>query len=223
MKNIKLKILTLITISMMVLGCSQKDYTDRKELKILVVGDSLSDSYQINPDKSWTKLIQDKFDENSLNVSLVNISQSGDRTADALKKHQEHLEVKADIVIMNIGANDALKRVNVEETIDNYTEMVESFKSTQQKPEILLVNIKPPSAVNVVAPFVSNYTKVVPTIADKYRLSYVKDFFDGLDSGLANNKHFLADKVHPSELAQPILAENIYKAVLPLIEKKHNQ
>ncbi len=223
MKIIKLKSLTLITISMMVMGCSQKDYTDRKELKLLVVGDSLSDAYQINPNKSWTKLVQDKFDENSLNVSLINISQSGDRTSDALDKHHEHLAVEPDIVIMNIGSNDALKRVNIGKTIDNYKEMVESFKSTKQKPEILLVNIKPPAAVNLVAPFVSNYLTVVPTIAEKYNLPYMKDFFDGLDSGLANNKHFLADRVHPSELAQPILAENVYKAVLPLIDKKHNQ
>lgn len=225
MKNIKKTILiTTIIVSSILSGCSKKEnYTDKKELKMLIIGDSLSDAYEISSSKSWTNILQKKFDENSLNVSIVNSSKSGDKTIDAVNKNEKNLSERADIVIMNIGANDALKKIPINKTIENYQEIVESLSDSPQKPEIILVNIKPPTAISFLAPHSKEYTKIVPEIASKYNLSYVPDFFNNLDTGITNNKHFLTDRLHPSESAQPILANTIYEAVLPAIRKKHAQ
>lgn len=221
--NKKLQITAVVLLAVLSFGCSKKDYSDKPELKLLIVGDSLSAAYQINPNDSWTKLLQDKFDENAYNVKIKNISESGDRTSDAFDNHDDHLASKPDIVIMNIGANDALKRVPVNETKQNYTHMVESFIGSETKPDMLLVNIKPPEAVIKAAPFVKSYLTIVPEIASSHNVAYMEDFFDELDTGLINNKHFLPDRVHPNEKAQPILAENIYEAIVPLIEKRYTK
>lgn len=216
-----IKMISMLSLCAIALGCSQKDYTHKKELKLLVVGDSLSAAYDINPAKSWTEIIQKKFDEDSLNIALINMSTSGDTTQNALDKNDEHLSVHPDIVLMNIGANDALKNVNPDLTKNNLSEMITSFKNSDNKPDIIMVNIKPPYAISFMMPNVKKYTTIVPEISDIYKLEYIPDLFNNLDTSINNSKHFLADKVHPNENAQPIIADTIYKKLLPIIKNRH--
>lgn len=207
----------------LVSACSNQNFTDKPELTMLIVGDSLSASYQINPKTSWTHLLQDKFDENLMNVKIINISKSGDTTGDALNKSEEHLAANADIVLLNIGANDALKKIPINKTKDNLVEMIEYFNHSPKKPKIMLVNIKPPAMISLAAPHIKAYTEIIPEFSNTYKVPYIEDFFAGLNTSFTSNKHFLGDKIHPNETAQPIIVDTVYKAVKPLIIQRHNK
>lgn len=214
--------LGLIVSTILLSGCSKnEDFSNQKELKLLIIGDSLSSAYEIPKDKSWPELIQKKFDENYINVKVVNHSKSGDRTVEALKNQNKHIAENPDIVVINIGANDALKKTPVAQTIENYEELLDGLKNSTNKPEFLLVNIRPPKAISFIAPHSKEYLEIIPDIARTNNLTYVPDFFNGLDNSMINNKHFLSDKLHPNDKAQPILMNTIYDAVLPLIKKKY--
>lgn len=171
---------------------------------ILVLGDSISASYGIDPNDGWVSLLQDKLEREKYNYTVINASVSGNTTGDGLARLPALLEqYQPSIVILELGGNDGLRGYPIKIKKKNLQTMIDL--SQQHSAKVLLAGIEiPPN-------YGQRYT-------DLFRNSYLEldrnndiAFLPFVLKGIATNKNLMQeDLIHPRAEAQPLILENIW-------------
>jgi len=177
---------------------------------ILVFGDSLSAAYGIPRESGWVSLLQRQLPQHR----VVNASVSGETTAGGLTRlpnilaaHRPHL------TIIELGANDGLRGLPLRQTARNLEAMIDLAK--QQGSAVLLVGMRLPPNYGpaYTYQFQALYTEVAK--AGKVRL------VPFLLAGMADQRNrFLADGLHPDAGAQPLLVDNVWRELKPMLKEK---
>ncbi len=178
---------------------------------ILVFGDSLSAGYGIRQDAAWPALLAKRLQEKSFDYNVVNASISGETTSggrtrlDAvLAKHSPH------IAIIALGANDGLRGLPIATMRDNLTAMTDNAQ--KRKAKVLIVGQRLPPNYGVYA---VQFHDTFSTVA-KSRKTALVDF---LLEGIATRPQlFQADNLHPTAEAQPLLLDNVWRELEPLLK-----
>lgn len=210
-------ILNLIICTLM-FGCIQGTNKVKKEPTILIVGDSLSAAYQLPADKGWVKLISNDLLEKGLNHKIINLSVNGATTADALKSIEAGRYYDIDILVLAVGANDALQRLDPQTSYDNINKIIQNIE-TKSNPQVLLVNLSPPKQLGVFGLGMFQYRKIYTQMRDQHDPYY---YIDNLMSGL-DNSHFLTDMIHPNAAGQIIMKDNVLPMLEKIIDKNYTQ
>lgn len=178
---------------------------DEQEIKILVMGDSLSAAYGIPKELGWVNLLRTTLGDT---YSITNASISGETTGGGLAVLPRHLqEYDPDLVILELGANDGLRGFPVSRIRSNLAEMIElSIKSDAR---VLLVGIH--ILPNYGRRYTESFYAVFKELAIKYNISLVPFLLDGV---ALKPELMQDDQLHPTAEAQPLLLQNI----LPLLE-----
>ena len=177
---------------------------------ILVFGDSLSAGYGIRQDAAWPALLAKRLQEKRLDYSVVNASISGETTSGgrtridaALARHSPQ------VVIVALGANDGLRGLPVSQLRDNLTAIVSSAQ--KKKARVLLVGQRIPPNYGIYA---LQFQQVFGEVASARKTTLV----DFLLAGVATQPHlFQADNLHPTAEAQPLLLDNVWRGLAPLL------
>lgn len=182
---------------------------DEQEIKILVMGDSLSAAYGIPKELGWVNLLREQLGGG---FSVTNASISGETTGGGLAVLPEHLQnYDPDLVILELGANDGLRGFPVSRMRSNLEQMIDL--SLQSSARVLLVGI------HILPNYGRRYTEafysVFQELAAQYELSLVPFLLDGV---ALKPELMQDDQLHPTAEAQPILLQNI----LPLLEHELN-
>lgn len=177
---------------------------------ILVVGDSLSAEFGLQRGKGWVALMEHKIAEDRLHATIVNASISGDTTHGGrnrlpalLAKHQPS------IVVIELGANDALRGLSQALTQENLIHMTQTAQRAGAK--VLLLGMQLPP--NYGPDYTKKFAETYPEVARITKSSLVPFFLDEVANppNLADaGKLFQSDNFHPNELAQPILLKNVW-------------
>jgi len=180
---------------------------------ILVYGDSLSAAYGLPQDAGWAALLQARLKQQSLDYTVSNVSVSGETTsggaariAQALKAHRPK------VIIVELGANDGLRGLPPREMRANLAQILSA--SRRAKARVLLVGMRMPP--NYGASYTHEFAAVYTDLAREYRTALVPYLLQGMDQQRAL---FQADDLHPTATAQPILLENVWKSLLPLLKQ----
>lgn len=179
---------------------------------ILILGDSLSAAYGIPVTKGWVSLLEKKLRQEQPEIRLVNASISGETTAGGLRRLPGLLKRHApDILIIELGGNDGLRGIMPKQMESNLSTMIELAKA--EKVKVLLLGMKIPS--NYGPQFSGQFEEVYRQLAKRHDLAFVPFFLAGvaLDAALMQN-----DGIHPNVDAQPLLAERVRKALVPLMD-----
>jgi len=179
--------------------------------RILVIGDSLSAAYNMPSRDAWPSLLETRLIEHGYPWRVFNSSITGDTTEGALARLPRLLERHApEIVIIELGGNDGLRGLSPEVTRSNMAKMIEMSQS--QGAEVLLTGIRIPP--NYGDQYVRQFEGIYPHLAGQYDAALVPFFMEGvaLDPNLMQ-----ADGIHPSVEAQPILLDNVWPALEPLL------
>ncbi|RUR10693.1 arylesterase [Legionella sp. km772] len=177
---------------------------------IVVIGDSLSAGYGIDPQKGWVNLLADKLKDKG-QFKIINLSTSGDTTSNGLAKLPHALEqYKPDILIIELGANDGLRGLAINQIKDNLTLMLEQVKKTKAKILILGTYLPP----NYGPAYLNQFNNTFKTLAEHYKIAYVPMFLEGV---AGNEKLMQNDGLHPNEEGQPLILKNIWPALIPLL------
>lgn len=175
---------------------------EARELKVLVMGDSLSVAYGLRAEQGWVALADARSDR----YQFHNASISGETTAGGRSRIAAELaRVKPDIVIIELGGNDGLRGLPLEQMGGNLGWMIGASKSSGAR--VLLAGMH------------------LPPNLGRYAVDFQRSFVlisERLDTGLI--PHFLAplglerrwfqdDNIHPTAKAQPLLAEHVLKAL----------
>jgi acyl-CoA thioesterase-1 len=180
---------------------------------ILVFGDSLSSGYGVPQGAGWAALLQQRLHEEKLDYKVVNASISGETTlggknriAAALAMHQPA------IVILALGANDGLRGQSLEAMQSNLESMIATCRKRNAR--VLLVGMRLPP--NYGAAYTEKFRRVFDDIARHRELPRVPFLLEGFAEapGL-----FQPDGIHPAVQAQPIMLNNVWRALRPMLRK----
>jgi acyl-CoA thioesterase-1 len=185
--------------------------------KILVYGDSLSAAYGIAQARGWVALLEERINRDKHNYTVVNASISGETTSGGVSRMRKALEQhRPAIVILELGANDGLRGLPVAETKKNLAAMIEASKSAGAR--VLLVGLRMPP--NYGPQYTRAFDGAYAELARRHRVALVPFLFEGLAD---TPEHFQPDRMHPTEAAQPVLLENVWRGLAPMLGRARKE
>jgi len=180
---------------------------------ILVYGDSLSSAYGIGQREGWVTLLEERLKQRKLDYSVANASISGETTSGGAARIDDALaRFRPEVVIVALGANDGLRGLPVTEVKANLLRIIGAAQARQAK--VLVAGMRMPP--NYGAKYTQAFQQAFADAARERRAAYVPFLLDGIAD---NRDLFLADQIHPSAQAQPIILDTVWKGLAPLLRK----
>jgi acyl-CoA thioesterase-1 len=193
-----------------VLAASGSAYSAPKT--ILVVGDSLSAEYGLARGSGWVALLDQKLKAEKLDAHIVNASISGDTTSGGRSRLPGLLvQHKPNIVVLELGANDGLRGLPVAAAEDNLRSMINLAQ--QNRAKVLLVGIHMPA--NYGRAYTERFSGMYKQLSLETKVPLVPYMLQGVELVPAN---FQADRLHPLAAAHPVILNNIWPQLAPLIK-----
>ncbi len=179
---------------------------------ILVVGDSLSAGYGLAQGQSWPSLLEKRLRQMRLDYNVVNASISGDTTAGGRSRIGAALEqTKPAIVIIALGGNDGLRGQPIQAMRDNLAAMITAAQA--RKARVVLVGMQIPP--NYGFDYTRDFEQSYGMLARRHKAALVPFLL----AGMAQRRElFQADGIHPVAAAQPILLDNVWAVLRPLLK-----
>ncbi|WP_446893114.1 arylesterase [Acinetobacter sp. NS4_7] len=172
---------------------------------IMIVGDSLSAGYGIQPQQGWVHLLQKRLEQQyPKQHKVVNASVSGETTSGALARLPKLLQThRPDVVVIELGGNDGLRGQPPQMIQKNLANLIQH--SQKAKAKVVIFGMKmPPNYGSAYSKAFENNYKVV---SQQYKVKLLPFFMEGI----AGNKQLMQkDLIHPNAKAQPILLNNAY-------------
>lgn len=169
----------------------------------LVMGDSLSAAYGIPNESGWVALLAKRYQEQA--IRLINASLSGETTSGGLQRLPALLELhRPQRVILELGANDALRGQNLRKMQRNLRKMIKL--SLAQGAEVVLLGIRLPSNYGPIYDRLlrNSYATLAKEFALRFDPFFLQDV--ALEPDLMQQ-----DGLHPNEKAQPIIMERVWR------------
>ncbi len=189
--------------------------TDSTSKSILFFGDSLTAGYGLdNPDDAFPGLIQDRIDSLGLDYTVINAGLSGETTAGGKNRLEWVLEPDVDIFVLELGANDGLRGVNVAETRENLQWMIDKVKTEAPDATIVLVGMQLPP--NLGPEYTSNFKAIFPELAEKNDMALVPFLLEDVGGIASLNQN---DGIHPTAEGHKILANNVWEVLGPILKE----
>ncbi|WP_429405301.1 arylesterase [Paraburkholderia sp. GAS82] len=178
---------------------------------IMVLGDSISAEYGLPRDTGWVALMRQRLANERIDYSVANASISGDTTSGGRARMPELIQrLKPSIVIVELGANDALRGVPLPTTEDNLRTIVEQAQQAHAKVVLIGMYVPP----NYGPDYTQKFHGVYEQISKDLHVSLVPFLL----AGIADKPDmFQADQMHPTQQAQPVLLDNVWPTVKPLL------
>lgn len=185
------------------------------DARILVLGDSLSAAYGIEPQQGWVKLLEHRLGE-KYPYRVINASVSGETSGGGLSRLPALLEEhQPSWVILELGANDGLRGHPLNVMQHNLVQIIEKSRSAGAQVLLLGMEIPPNYGQRYAQQFRDSYVR----LAKQYQLPFVTFF---LDKVALNANLMQGDGLHPNAEAQPILLENVWTVLQPLLQTQDN-
>lgn len=180
---------------------------------ILVFGDSLSAAYGLEKNLGWVELLAQRVQKEGYAYQVVNASISGETSAGGLSRINNSLKLhKPDIVVVELGANDGLRGLPVAALKDNLSQMIHIAR--QQSAQVVLVGIQIPP--NYGLKYAKGFSSTFDQLAKEFNTSYVPFLLAKVAGNRQLNQN---DGIHPTAAAQPILLNNVWPHLKPLLKK----
>ena len=184
----------------------------QEPLEIVALGDSLTAGYQLAPGDGFVPQLQAALDARGHHVIIYNAGVSGDTSAGGLARLDWSIGEGTDAVILELGANDALRGLPPKGTRDNLRQIIERI--TQRGIPVLLAGMYAPP--NLGSSYANHFNTIYPDLATTYDLIFDRFFLEGV----AGKKNLnLADAIHPNAQGIHIIVRRILPKVEQLIEQ----
>lgn len=182
--------------------------------KLLILGDSLSAEYGLARGSGWVALLEQRMKQQGIGATVVNASISGETTSGGrtrlpglLKQHQPTH------VVIELGGNDALRGFPLRTTQDNLQAMVDAAQRAGAK--VLVVGMQVPP--NYGKRYAADFAGVFARVAQGSRVALVPFLLQGVADRPDAREWFQADGIHPLAKAHPVMLENVWRGLRPLL------
>ena len=178
---------------------------------IVVFGDSLVAGYQLPPGAGFPDRLQVALTDRGINAKIIGAGVSGDTTSGGLSRLAWSVPDGTDAVILELGANDALRGLPPEKTAENLQSMVQQLLDRNIK--VLLVGMLSPP--NMGEDYAAAFNPIYANLAEKFEIPLYPFFLDGV---MTVDGMTLDDGMHPSEEGVDVMVAGIFPLVERLIE-----
>jgi acyl-CoA thioesterase-1 len=180
---------------------------------ILVYGDSLSAAYGISQKDGWVSLLGERLRQRGNDYIVVNASISGETTSGGAARIGDALErFRPAILVLALGGNDGLRGLPVAAMKANLAKIVGAAQARNAR--VLVVGMRIPP--NYGRKYTDEFFGAFAEVAKQHRAAYVPFLLDGIGE---RRELFQPDQIHPTEAAQPLVLETVWRGLQPLLEK----
>lgn len=180
---------------------------------IVAFGDSLTAGLGVPQDQSYPAQLQRKLDAAGYAYRVVNSGVSGETTAGGVRRVSWILKNKPAIVILELGGNDGLRGLSLQETKANLERIIQQLQRASVT--VVLAGMKLPP--NYGQDYVEGFEALYQALATQYRLTLIPFFLDGVAASSSLNQ---ADGIHPTGEGYRIIVEKLLPTLEPLLERK---
>ncbi|MCG3721443.1 multifunctional acyl-CoA thioesterase I/protease I/lysophospholipase L1 [Vibrio cincinnatiensis] len=178
---------------------------------LLVLGDSLSAGYQMPLEKAWPSLLNQTFSQQSLDITVINGSISGDTTGNGLERLPALLEQHhPQWVLITLGANDGLRGFPPHLIENNLRAMIVQIKASNAQPMIMQIHTPP----NYGRRYSEAFAEIYPRLSEELSAPLIRFF---LEQMIVKPEWMMPDGLHPTPEAQPWIAQYMTQQLTPLI------
>jgi len=183
-----------------------------KQPKIIAFGDSLTAGFGLAEKESYPYLLQEKLKADGHDYEVINAGVSGDTTLGGLERIDWVLEQEnVEILILELGANDLLRGLSVPRMKSNLDQMIRKAKANNVR--VLLCGMLAPPTMG--SEYQREYTAAFPDLASEHKVEFLPFLLDNIALRKELNQ---ADGIHPNAEGEKIMADNIYRALKPMLE-----
>jgi len=181
---------------------------------LLIIGTSLTAGLGLNPKDAYPALLEAKADSAGLPWTVLNAGLSGETSAGALRRADWVLSGPGDVVVVETGANDGLRGVEVDSTRANIRALLARVKAAKPGAPVLLVQMEAPP--NMGQAYTRAFHAMYPALAKEAGVTLLPFLLDGV-AGVA--KYNQPDGIHPNEDGSKLVAANLWKALAPVLAR----
>lgn len=180
--------------------------------KILILGDSLSAEYGLARGTGWVALLEKRLNQQYPQWRVMNASISGETTFGGQTRLGPLLKSQQpQIVVIELGANDALRGLQLTNTEKNLKQMIQQSQASGAQVLLVGMRIPPNYGVEYTQRFFNTYRQ----LAESEKVTHVSFFLEKVAEKI---ELFQADRIHPNEKAQSIMMENVWVKLKPMLE-----
>jgi acyl-CoA thioesterase I len=198
------KVLTMLLTFLLIQTNQQKT--------ILFFGDSLTAGYGLTIEQAFPAVIEEELKLKGKNVKVINSGLSGETTAGGLTRIDWVLRQPIDVFVLELGANDGLRGVPLEETRKNLQAIIDKVKAKNPKVKIVLAGMMVPP--NMGKPYSDGFQKIFPDVSKKNNATLIPFLLDGVAGDEKLNQ---ADGIHPTVEGHKIVAKTVMKSIQALL------
>lgn len=179
-------------------------------VKIVGLGDSLMAGYQLAPGESFPERLQEALKSKGHDVEVINAGVSGDTTSGGLARLEWSVPEDADLVLLELGANDMLRAISPDVTRRNLESMLEKLDARGTR--VVLIGMQ--AAPNLGPDYVASFNAIYPDLAKKWDLELYPFFLDGV---AATSGLLLEDGMHPNAKGVDRMVEGMMPMLEPIV------
>jgi acyl-CoA thioesterase-1 len=183
--------------------------------RVVVLGDSITAGYGLDPEQAYPDLLQQKIDAARLPYTVVNAGISGDTTADGLRRVDWVLSAGADVLIVALGANDGLRGIPPKRTEENLVKIIQRARAKCPGVSVIVAGMQMPG--NMGREFAEQFRGLFPRVAMENNAALVPFLLDGVGGLTELNQ---PDRIHPTAEGQKRVALNVWNVLQKVLEAR---
>jgi len=182
---------------------------------VLFLGTSLTAGLGLSESQAYPALIQQKIDSAGMPLRVVNAGVSGETSAGGLRRVDWLLRQPVAVLVLELGANDALRGQDLDATRRNLQAIIDRTRAAHPKAAIVIAGMQAPP--NLGGRYTTAFRDIFPDLARRNRAALIPFLLEGVAGVPRLNQ---ADGIHPTAEGDSIVAQNVWKVLEPILRQK---
>ena len=181
---------------------------------LVFLGDSLTAGFGLEPNQAFPALISKKIHAAGLPFEVQNAGVSGDTSAGALRRIDWLLQRPIDVLVIELGGNDALRGLPIKSLKENLQKLIDKVKAKSPALQIVIAGMQIPP--NLGADYEAGFARIYPELARENNTFLIPFLLEGVGGHRELNQ---PDMIHPTAAGQQIIADVVWKTLEPILRK----
>ena len=190
--------------------------TAQEKKNILIFGDSITAGFGIEPQQAFPALIQNRIDSLGLNYNVINAGLSGETSAGGLRRIDWVLQRKVDVMILELGGNDALRGIDLSTTKENLQKIIDKVQAKYPEAEIVVAGMQVPP--NLGTDYTQQFASIFPALAKENELHLIPFLLEKVGGSQELNQ---PDGIHPTVKGHALVAETVWEYLYPIVKNSN--
>lgn len=186
--------------------------------RILFFGTSLTAGLGVDPDEAYPALLHNRFDSLGLAVEVVNAGVSGETSAAGLRRIEWLLGQPVAVLVLELGANDALRGLELKAAKENLQEIISRTRAKYPQVQIVVAGMQAPP--NLGRPYTEEFRRMFVDLARDNKAALIPFLLEGVGGHPELNQ---VDGIHPTPAGHRILADNVWKVLVSVMPEIHER